>query len=75
MRGDEVLQHVQAFTEVGRDRRFDDFAGGLGHQTAHTGKLANLLFGTAGTGIGHDVNRVQVTAGTVVLFHGAEHLI
>ena len=75
VRGDEVLQHVQAFAEVGRDGRFDDFAGGLGHQTAHTGELADLLFRTAGAGIGHDVNRVEVAAGAVVLFHGGEHLI
>ena len=26
VRRDEVLQHVQAFAEVRRDRRFDDFA-------------------------------------------------
>ena len=26
VRRDEVLQHVEAFAEVGRDRRFDDFA-------------------------------------------------
>ena len=47
VRGDEVLQHVEAFAEVGRDRGFDNLARGLGHQAAHTGKLADLLFGTA----------------------------
>ena len=72
---DEVLQNVQAFAEVRRDRGFDDFARRLGHQTAHTGQLADLLFGSAGTGVGHDVNRVEVTARTVVLLHGAEHLV
>ena len=75
VRRDEVLQHVQAFAEVRGDRRFDDFARGLGHQTAHTGKLADLLFRTASAGIGHDVNRVEVAAGAVVLFHGLEHLV
>src|ERR1039458_630106 len=43
--------------------------------SAHTGKLADLLFGTARAGIGHDVNRIEVTAGAVVLFHGGEHLV
>ena len=47
VRRDEVLQHVQAFAEVRRDRRLDDFARRLGHQTAHTGELANLLFRSA----------------------------
>ena len=75
VRGDEVLQHVEAFAEVGGDGGFDDFARGLGHQTAHTGKLADLLLGTARAGIGHDVNRIEVAAGAVVLFHGREHLV
>src|SRR5262249_8585768 len=39
---DEVLLHRQAFTEVARDRRFDDFARRLRHQTAHARQLANL---------------------------------
>ena len=66
-------QHVQAFAEVGRDGRFDDFAGRPGHQAAHTGQLADLLFRTARAGVGHDVNRIEVAAGAVVLFHGLEH--
>ena len=47
VRRDEVLQHVQAFTEISRDGRFDNLAGRLGHQAAHPGKLTNLLLGTA----------------------------
>jgi hypothetical protein len=39
VRRDEVLQHVQAFAEVRRDRRLDDLAVGLGHQAAHAGEL------------------------------------
>jgi hypothetical protein len=70
VRRDEVLQHVEAFAEVRRDRRFDDLARGLGHQTAHTGELADLLFRSARAGVGHDVNRIEVAAGAVVLFHG-----
>jgi hypothetical protein len=75
VRRDEVLQHVEAFAEVGRDGGFDDLARGLGHQAAHTGKLADLLFGTARAGVGHDVNRVEVAAGAVVLFHGLQHFV
>src|ERR1017187_8020423 len=75
VRGDEVLQHIEAFAEVGGDGGFDDFAGGLGHQTAHTGELADLLFGTACAGVGHDVNGVEVAARAVVLFHGGHHLV
>ena len=42
VRGDEVLKHVQAFTEVRRDRCLNDGAIRLGHQTAHARQLANL---------------------------------
>ena len=42
VRRDEVLQYVKAFAEVGRDRRLDDRAVRLGHQTTHTRQLANL---------------------------------
>ena len=53
----------------------DDFAGGLGHQAAHSGELADLLFRSAGAGVGHDVNRIEIAAGAVVLFHGLEHFV
>src|SRR5690348_6795014 len=72
--GDEVLQHRQPFAEVGGNRGLDDFAGRLGHQAAHAGELANLLLGTAGAGIGHDVNRVN-DPGLVLLLHFAEHFV
>ncbi len=71
---DEVLQHRQPFTEVGRDRGFDDFARRLGHQSAHSGELSNLLFRSASAGVGHDVNRVDI-AFLVALLHLAEHFI
>jgi DNA-binding CsgD family transcriptional regulator len=43
VRGDEVLQHIEAFTEVRRDGGLDDGAVGLGHQAAHAGELPDLL--------------------------------
>src|SRR4029077_14171059 len=64
---DEVLQHGEAFAEAGRDGRFDDFAGGLGHQTTHAGKLADLLFRTAGSGVRHDVDGVDVALFVLIL--------
>ena len=57
--GDEVLQHVQAFAEVGGNRRLDDGAVGLGHQTAHTRHLADLGSRAARTGVGHHVDGVE----------------
>ena len=57
--GNEVLQHVQAFAEVGGDRRLDDRAVGLGHQAAHAGQLSNLSRGAARAGVGHHVDRVE----------------
>ena len=71
---DEVLEHRQPFTEVGRDRGLDDFARRLGHQSAHAGELANLLFRSASAGVGHDVNRIDV-AFLVALLHLAEHFV
>ena len=57
--GDEVLQNVQAFAEVGRDRRLDDRAVRLGHQAAHAGQLADLRGGTARARVGHHVDGVE----------------
>ena len=75
VRRDEVLQHRQAFAEVRRDRRLDDLARGLGHQTAHAGELANLLARAAGAGVGHHVDRVELAALVLDLPHLAEHLL
>ena len=57
--GDEVLEYVQALTEVGDDRRLDDRAVRLGHQTTHTRQLTNLRSGTPGAGVGHHVHGVE----------------
>ena len=74
VRGDEVLQHGEAFAEVRGDRGFDDFARGLGHETTHTAELTDLLFGSAGSGIGHDVDRVHGSF-LVGALHVVEHLV
>ena len=72
--GDEVLQHGETFTEVSRDRGFNDFAGRLGHEAAHAGELTDLLFGTTSAGVGHDVNRVHGPL-LVGVLHVVKHLI
>ncbi len=70
----EVLQHAQAFAEVGLDRRFDDFPGGLGHQAAHAGQLADLFDAAPGPGVGHQVHGVDVAAAAAVVgLHGVHH--
>src|SRR6185312_11776829 len=74
VRGHEVLEHRETFTEVGRDGRFNNFTRRLGHESAHAGKLADLLFGSASAGVSHDVNRVHA-AGLVQLLHIVEHLV
>src|SRR6185369_12925 len=61
----EVLEHVQAFAEVGADRGLDDAAVRLGHQPAHAGELADLLDRAAGARVDHDPDRIEV--GQVVL--------
>ena len=46
---DEVFEHAQTFLEVGENRVLDDLTAfcaallGLGHKTAHTGKLTDLI--------------------------------
>ena len=56
---DEVLQDVEAFAEVRRDRRLDDGAVRLRHQAAHAGELPDLGGGTAGAGVGHHEDRIE----------------
>ena len=62
VRRDEVLLHGEAFTEVRRDRRLDDFTRRLGHQAAHAGELTDLLLRASGARVGHDVDRVEELA-------------
>ena len=49
----------ETLAEVRGDRRLDDLARRLGHETAHGGELADLLGGAARAGVGHDVDRVE----------------
>ena len=55
--GDEVFQHGKAFTEVGRDGAFDNFAAGFRHQTAHAGELLDLRLVASGSGVHHHEER------------------
>ena len=66
VRRDEVLEHRQAFHEVGLDRALDDLALRVRHETAHTGQLADLLHRSTRAGVGHHEHRVQLVE---VLFH------
>ncbi len=59
VRRDEVLEHAETLAEVRGDRRLDDLARGLGHESAHGGELANLLRGTTRSRVGHDVDGVE----------------
>ena len=69
----EVLEHREAFAEVGLDRRLDDLAGRLGHQTTHTAELTHLFDTTASTGVSHQEDRVHVAAGAEVGFQRRHH--
>src|SRR5437773_4275691 len=74
VRGREVLQHGEAFAEVRRDRRLDDLARGLGHETAHACQLADLLLAAPRAGVGHHVDRVELAA-LLAALELAEHLL
>ena len=70
--GDEILQHGQALTEVGLDGNLDGTAGGIGHQAAHAGQLADLSHGAAGSGVGHHENGIVLVHG---LLEGVGHVL
>src|SRR5467141_3791107 len=70
----EVLENGQALAEVRRDRRLDDLARGLGHETAHAGQLADLLLAAPRAGVGHHVDRVELAA-LLAALELAEHLL
>ena len=67
MRGNEVFQHREALTEVRSNRTLNNIARWLGHQTAHTRELLNLLLVTTSTGINHQEERVDNLVSLVVL--------
>ena len=75
VRGDEVLEHAEAFFEVGENRVFDNltaFRTGLlrfGHKATHAGELANLVFRTTGAGVEHHEHRVEALVGLGHLLH------
>ena len=60
MRGNEVFQNGQAFSEVSLYRKFDGTAGRVAHQSTHTAKLTNLSHASAGAGVCHHPDRVEL---------------
>ena len=73
--GDEVLQHGEAFLEVGHDGVLDNLVTRgtsflrLCHQTAHSGELTNLLLTTTGARVVHHVDRVEALVVGLETFH------
>src|SRR5581483_9163665 len=72
VRGDEVLQHGQALTEVGLDRARDVLTLGVRHQALHARQLADLGHVAGGTGLHDGGDRV---VGGEVLLHRPGHLL
>ena len=83
--GDHVFGDRQTLTEIGADRKVDDFALGVGHQAAHAHQLTHLGHVPPGAGVGHHpdrVERVVVVEVLLDLFHqtlvglgpGVDHL-
>ena len=60
VRRDEVLENGQALAEVRLDRAVEDLALRVRHQASHAGQLADLLDVTAGSGVGHHVDGVEL---------------
>ena len=73
MSGDKILQDCETFSEIGFNWGLDNFTGGLGHQTAHSSKLAYLLGAASCAGVGHHVNGVEALyffLGAILESHG-----
>ena len=70
---DEVLLYGETFAEVRSDRRFDNFARRLRHQSAHAGELADLLFRSARARVRHQQDGIETVAGFLSTFHLVEH--
>ena len=59
VRRNEVFQNAQSFAEGGFDGDLYDLTGRIVHQSAHTGKLFDLLHRTAGSRIRHHPYRIE----------------
>jgi len=70
VRRDEELDYGKAFLEVRADRKLDDVSTRLGHQSAHTGQLPDLVLGTARAGVRHHVDVVE---SALVFLKGLHH--
>ena len=72
---DEVFQHRHTLLEVRQDGVLNNLGTlgtgflGLGHQTTHTGELANLVLRTTGTGVEHHEYGVEALVGLGHLLH------
>ena len=58
--GNEVLEHGKSLAEGGAYGCFERLTLGVGHKSAHTGKLGNLLHAAAGAGDCHHVYGVEL---------------
>ena len=67
----EVLENRKPFAEGSRDRAFDDVAGRVGHEAAHTGELTDLELRATSLGIDHHEHRVQLGRFRVLRRHVA----
>ena len=80
MCGNEILNYRKALTEVGGDRRFNDFSRGFGHQAPHSGQLPQLLRASPGSRVRHDEDRIKILVdfsiygGLIFGFQFLEHL-
>ena len=75
MRSDEVLLHRHAFLQVVKDRVLNDGVAlgtsllRLGHKSAHSCELGNLVGTTTGTRVKHHEHSVEALVGLGHVFH------
>ena len=67
--GDEELDDRETFLEVRLDREFDDITARACHESSHCTELSDLGLTTAGTGNGHEIERVESVLALFQLIH------
>ena len=65
--GDEVLEHRHALAEVGLHWNVDDASRWIGHESTHCAELSDVALVSAGTGVRHHEERVELRIAAALL--------
>ena len=71
----EIFENRQPLFKIGDDRRLDNLARWLGHETTHAGQLLHLRWRATGTGMGHHIDRVERGVARVTASNASHHRV